>query len=173
MTETLLSASARFSVGSISFAAETLGELDKVRVAEVNMRVVSELQVQLPLDHAIGPVHPDQDYERYLLPNCGLKLHRVHQETSVPSNRENLKIWKREFCCNCPWQCEGHCREAVGDDTCVRLIGRVQTGHPHLHRTRIDQHNVLLIHRRPDVGDDALGFDRVGVVVSSHLKLLL
>ena len=137
------------------------------------MRVVSELKVHLPLDHAIGPVHPDQCYERYLFSHGGFKLHRVHQETSVSRDSENLTIWKREFCGNRPWQCEGHCRETVGDNACVRLIGRVQPGHPHLHRTRIDQHNVLVTHRRPDVGDDALGLDWIGVVVSSHLKLLL
>src|SRR6266699_977689 len=95
----------RYQVAS---GAEALSELDKVRVAKVNMRVVSQLQVHLPLDHSIGPVHPDQCSKRYLLSHSSLELHRVHQETSVSRNREDLTSRKSELRSNRPWQSEGH-----------------------------------------------------------------
>src|SRR5690606_1561252 len=59
---------------------------------------------------------------------------------------------------------EPHGRQAVGDQQRVRLVGRVQAGHPHLHRAGGGEDDVVAAHGGPDAGHAPAARERVPVV---------
>ena len=54
-----------------------------------------------------------------------------------------------------PGQRPCHCRVSIGDQARVRLVRRVEPGHPHLQGARIDEDNIVALQRCSRIGDNA------------------
>ena len=141
---------------------EGLGELDEVRVREVDAEVAAELLVLLPDDRAVLAVLPDEVDDRRAQPHRGLELLAVHEEAAVAVDRHDLAVGVHELGRDRARHREAHARQAVGDQHRVGLVGREHAPDPQLVQAHVGDEDVVAAQRLADLPQHARRLDREG-----------
>ena len=130
---------------------ERLGELDEVRVREVDAEVAAELLVLLPDDRAVLAVLPHDVHRRRPEALGGLELLHVHEEAAVAVDGHHLALGVHELRRDPARHGEAHPGQAVGDDHRVRLVRGEHPRDPQLVQADVGDEHVLAPERLPDL----------------------
>src|SRR5438094_777760 len=140
--------------------AERPRELDEARIAELGGESTAEDAPLVRFDDPEAIVDEYHAHDRGAQALRRLELLDVHQETAVPTERDDFAFWKDELCRDRTGKRDTHRGEPIRHDDRVRHRGRIEPREPHLVRADVAHHDVLGRERLPDRRDDKLGRER-------------
>lgn len=145
---------------AVADGSDAFGEFDEVRIGEIDVGVMAELHVLLPLDEAVAAVVEDEGDEIRAQTVSRFKLLAVHHEAGVAGNRQDLLVGMDELGGNGAGDGDAHGGEAVGNNARIGLIAVVVAGDPDLVGADVGNDDVVFAHDPAAVDEGLLRLDR-------------